>query len=228
MNKSDFRRKKLFVNQKLQGYALRRVVAYWLIYHVVLWHAMLFYHYMQHKFDVFSGAPPILFGELYGSFLRQHYSTFVCAMAIFPIIFWDMLRATHRVAGPLVRFQNALLQLARGEQVGRIQLRKGDLLTDMEDAFNKFIDSTGSTDEADASSAANVQREWKGSDTSSDVGELQSEYGQVFEDLQAMDAAVGDVRTEWFAPDGQAEARRSRVERDGLDASQNAGDQPDE
>jgi len=198
MSKPDSRRKKLFVNQKLQGYALRRVVAYWLIYHVVLWHAMLFYHYMQHKFDVFSGAPPILFGELYGSFLRQHYSTFVCAMAIFPIIFWDMLRTTHRVAGPLIRFQNALRQLARGEQVGRIQLRKGDLLTDMEDAFNTFIDSTGSTSDAALSSSddAQTQTQPQSSDASSEAGEPESEYDQIIKDLQATEVAVGGIRSE--------------------------------
>jgi len=51
-------------------------------------------------------------------------------LAVFPLILWDMMKVTHRVAGPLVRFGNTLKRLEQGEKVQEVRLRKGDLLVE--------------------------------------------------------------------------------------------------
>ncbi len=52
---------------------------------------------------------------------------------------WDVVRVTHRVAGPLVRFRECLKALSRGEHVPFVRIRKGDYLVDMERAFNEYL-----------------------------------------------------------------------------------------
>jgi methyl-accepting chemotaxis protein len=137
-------RKKVYVSRMIQGRLLQRLAMYWGLYHLVLWHTMFLYRCLQYRGELLAGGQPVPFAELYGGFVAQHYSVVVCALAVFPIVFWDMLRQTHRVAGPLVRFQNALRQLAAGEPVERIRLRKGDLVLELQDAFNEFLESAQS------------------------------------------------------------------------------------
>ena len=142
MAAKDSRRKKEFVNKKIQGKLLVRLAVYWIVYHVMLWHAMFLYRFMHYRGELLAGGRSLSFSQLYSQFVETHFSLIVCAVLVFPVILWDMLKLTHKVAGPLVRFQHALRQLGRGEYVERISLRKGDLLTDYQDAFNEFLDQT--------------------------------------------------------------------------------------
>lgn len=142
MAAKDHRRKKEFVNKKIQGKLLVRLAVYWIVYHVMLWHAMFLYRFMYYRGEVLAGGRSLSFSQLYSQFVETHFSLIVCAVLVFPVILWDMLKLSHKVAGPLVRFQHALRQLGRGEYVERISLRKGDLLTDYQDAFNEFLDQT--------------------------------------------------------------------------------------
>lgn len=137
------KRKKLFVNSRIQGRALLRIGLYWGLYHFVLWQAMFVYHYMEHRLQLMTtpGTVPMTFLELYSDFFARYRALVVCAIAVFPWILWDVLKTTHRVAGPLVRFQNTLNQLARGEKVPEMRLRKGDLLVELQDAFNRYLRS---------------------------------------------------------------------------------------
>jgi len=132
-------RKKLFVSRKIQGRMLLKLALYWGVYHLVLWHAMFVYRYLQYRADVLGGATQVPFAELYSTFVTQHYSMILCAVGLFPIIFWDMVKVTHRIAGPLVRFQNKLRDMKNGERPEPIKLRKGDLLVDLQDAFNEYV-----------------------------------------------------------------------------------------
>ena len=132
-------RKKLYVSHMIQGRMLLKLSLYWAVYHFVLWHAMFLYRYMQYRADVLGGATQVPFAELYATFLTQHYSLILCAIGLFPIILWDMVKVTHRIAGPLVRFQHTLRDLTTGLRVKPIKLRKGDMLVELQDIFNEYI-----------------------------------------------------------------------------------------
>jgi hypothetical protein len=134
-------RKKIYVNKLIQGRIIFRVFLYWAVYHIVLWHAMFLFRYVEYRGELLAGGRPMPFQELYGSFVLQHYSLAVCAAVVFPIILWDMLCFSHKVAGPLVRFQNVLAQLSRGEPVEKVRLRDGDLLIDFQNSFNAYLES---------------------------------------------------------------------------------------
>ena len=134
-------RKRLFVNREIQGRLLGRTALYWVLYHAVLWMAMFFYRYAEHRGAVMAGAEPRSFSNLYGQFVNEHYSMWFCAFAILPIVLWDLLKFSHRVVGPLVRFQRTLESLTAGESVAEVHLRRGDLLCDLQTTFNQYLAS---------------------------------------------------------------------------------------
>lgn len=133
-------RKKLFVSSRIQGRLLFRIGLYWVLYHVVLWHALFVYRYLQYRMNgaILQSALP--FRELYGQFVIDYYPVILCAVITLPVVVIDMLKMTHRIAGPLVRFQNALRDLVAGKPIEYVSLRKGDLLTDFQEEFNKYLD----------------------------------------------------------------------------------------
>jgi hypothetical protein len=132
-------RKRIFVNRLIQGGMLKRLACYWFVYHGVLWIALFFYRYAQYRGALLAGAPPQTFAELFGQFTQEHFSLWVCAIAILPIILWDALLFSHRVVGPLVRFQRVLENLTAGSPVGQVRLRNNDLLKDLQDTFNRYL-----------------------------------------------------------------------------------------
>ena len=134
-------RKKLFVNREIQGRLLARTTLYWVLYHAVLWMAMFFYRYAEHRGAVMAGAEPRSFSDLYGQFLHEHHALWFCAFAILPIVLWDLLKFSHRVVGPLVRFQHSLESLTAGETIHEVRLRNGDLLFDLQTTFNQYLAS---------------------------------------------------------------------------------------
>jgi hypothetical protein len=133
-------RKKTFVNTAIQGRIITRMAVYWVLYHIVLWHGMFLYRYLQYRSDVLSGGDAVPFRELYGQFVIDYYPMAICAMIILPAFMLDFVRLTHRIAGPLVRFRHALNDMMAGQTVEKVDLRKGDLLSEFQEAFNEFLD----------------------------------------------------------------------------------------
>lgn len=134
-------RKRLFVNRAIQGRLLGRTALYWVLYHGVLWLSLFMFRFAEYRGRVMAGATPRTFNDLYGQFVMDNYSLWICSLAILPIVLWDLLTFSHRVVGPLVRFQNALKSLTAGEQVSEIRLRDHDLLIELQDSFNAYLKS---------------------------------------------------------------------------------------
>ncbi len=132
-------RKRLFVNRAIQGHLLARTALYWMLYHGVLWMAMFFCRYAEHRGAVQAGASPRTFNELYSEFTHDNLSLWVCSLAILPVVLWDLLTVSHRIVGPLVRFQRTLESLTAGDPIAPVTLRKGDLLHDLQDSFNQYL-----------------------------------------------------------------------------------------
>jgi hypothetical protein len=123
----------MYVSRSIQGRMLGRFCAYWVVYHVFLVFALAMDALLSRKIHSFS--------QLGATLWQEHYWTLLILVAAFPIIFRDLLRTTQRLAGPLVRFEHVLKQMARGEHVEKVQLRKHDLLFDFQNAFNNFIET---------------------------------------------------------------------------------------
>lgn len=136
------KRTKIFVSREIQGRILGRLFKYWFLYNFAVWHALLLIDFERYGVPtLLTGGPGLNLYEYYREFAAQHVILLVVAVALAPFLLWDMLKLTHQIAGPLVRFRNTLQKMAIGEPVEKIELRKGDLLIEFQDAFNEFLAS---------------------------------------------------------------------------------------
>ena len=183
-------RKRLFVNREIQGRLLARTALYWMLYHGVLWMAMFLYRYAEHRGAVQAGAPLRPFADLYGQFVNEHYSMWVCAVAILPIVLWDLLKFSHRVVGPLVPFQRAIESLTAGEKVAEVRFRHGDLLSNLQTTFNQYLTSlrTMESDPRTMESDAELTAQTGNAPVPTIVAELIE--SQLAEELRQMDAEI--------------------------------------
>ena len=141
MVKLPFQRKKLFVSAGIQGKMALRFGLYWVIYHLCLWNGAFMYFFMRSRLSQLTGngEPMLSLSELYSRFLSDYLPLTMAATLLLPIVVYELIRQTHRIAGPLVRFSNVMKEMMAGKTVQPIKLREGDMLTDFEKLFNEFI-----------------------------------------------------------------------------------------
>ena len=60
----------------------------------------------------------------------------VSSLVILPLVVVDVLRLSHRFAGPMLRLRRAMRNLSEGKEVKLIQLRDDDFWQDFADDFN--------------------------------------------------------------------------------------------
>jgi hypothetical protein len=130
-----FQRKKVFVSWTIQGRTLGQLAIYWLLYNFLFWHVTFLIETLPSE-----GVPQPLF-ERYANFCSQHLVWLLCMFVVAPVILWDMVKLTHRVAGPLVRLERVVREMARGQRVNRITLRPHDMLGQFTEALNELIDA---------------------------------------------------------------------------------------
>lgn len=74
---------------------------------------------------------------------RQNFVFFTPMILAFlmlvPIFIVDMVRYSHRFAGPLYRFRQTIKAIIDGDEVPLVHLRKGDLMMEMQDEFNEML-----------------------------------------------------------------------------------------
>ena len=139
---SKFKRSKKLVNSGLQ---LRLIGAFGGVAAM----ACMFQVYLVHStlMPVISASdgPPDT-AELYGVLISNVVLTFA---VLFPLMLVVGILITHRVAGPIYRFEQHLGAIARGENPGVCRIRKGDELQSLCTAINAAMPAM--VDETDAS-----------------------------------------------------------------------------
>ncbi|MBR3604090.1 MAG: HAMP domain-containing protein [Elusimicrobiaceae bacterium] len=89
--------------------------------------------------DIFD-QHPVLLQPLYDHFPSLAYG-FIYKIIIY-VIFVILISAilSHRMAGPVYRFEQTCKAIAKGDFSQRVRLRKGDQFTELQDDFNKMMD----------------------------------------------------------------------------------------
>ncbi|MEZ4650060.1 MAG: hypothetical protein R3E97_14980 [Candidatus Eisenbacteria bacterium] len=82
--------------------------------------------------------------------LYLHATFWIPAVLAVILIVTDSIRTSHRIVGPLHRFNLALAQLRSGRIPDRIQLREGDHLMPMCERINEAIDEACARTQAQA------------------------------------------------------------------------------
>ncbi|HEY4761921.1 MAG TPA: hypothetical protein VIH42_15190 [Thermoguttaceae bacterium] len=128
MGNQKSKRKQLFVDPKVQGALIARVVLYWifclmtialmiLCVRIVIGPARLFY---THFSDMWFFYGPAV----------------IASFILLPLVVVDVIRLSNRFAGPLVRLRRSMQALARGEEVHPIEFRDSDFWQEFADEFN--------------------------------------------------------------------------------------------
>lgn len=131
--KEKYRRKKTFVSRAIQGRILWRFVFFYFAYNCFLLSVLV----LQ---QILTNSNPMPIAELVQSIWTTYFTTFMVVAAAIPVFLLDILKTTHRIAGPLVRFENSLLKMRSGEPIEPIRLRDHDMLHEFCDQFNAYIE----------------------------------------------------------------------------------------
>ena len=89
--------------------------------------------------DIFDKYP-VLLQPIYDTFPSIAFS-FIYKIIIY-VVFVVLISAivSHKMAGPVYRFEQTCKAIAKGDFSQRVHLRKGDQLMDLQDEFNKMMD----------------------------------------------------------------------------------------
>lgn len=125
------KRRQLFVDPKVQGALLARVIAYWALYMFAVAVLMLGWRVLTHT--------PAPFLTHVRNLWFDCVPMFAASCLLLPFLATDIVRLSNRFCGPLVRVRDGLRGLVRGENVSSVQFRKDDFWQDMGDEFNAVL-----------------------------------------------------------------------------------------
>jgi hypothetical protein len=109
---------------------------YLLIYLFIVWHVSFFFDLIQASA---SGGTQRSTAELYIAYFGKHQALLYTLVLILPIFSYDLLKFSHRIAGPLVRCRTLMRDMADGKFVPEFKPRKYDFMRDLFEAFNALI-----------------------------------------------------------------------------------------
>lgn len=149
-------RRKFLVDRRVQGALAWRVVIYWAI---SLWGIFCVLAAVPIVLSVWFGFEngPTL-GELLARTWRGYWPSLAASLLILPGIVWDVIRLSHRFAGPMIRFRRAMRDLADGKPVAPLKFRDGDFWSDLASDFNDLAERVQSRAEnCDASASDGLE-----------------------------------------------------------------------
>ena len=139
MSVRNHKRSTRYVNSFLQGHLMWRMVIYWLVYNAALILVIGGEKLVWLVPDLITGELSFNFGEFFATFFVES-RTLLVSMAVFcPLLIWDMMKYSHRIAGPLYRFRKAMEDHLAGEELQAVTLRDDDLLKEFQLTFNEFV-----------------------------------------------------------------------------------------
>lgn len=127
-------RKQMFVDAKVQGALLLRVVIYWLVGLLVVSQLLIYWKILA--------SPPRPFLEYLSleSLWEEHGAVILASLVMLPIFLVDALVMSNRFAGPSYRIRRSIRELAAGMAIERLNLRRKDYWQEAADDVNALSD----------------------------------------------------------------------------------------
>jgi hypothetical protein len=127
-NNNKALRKKLFVDVKVQGALIARVIVYWVL-------CLFTIALMLLCWDIVTG-PARVFYLHFDDMWFFYGPAAVASLLLLPLVIVDVIRVSNRFVGPLLRLRRSMRALARGNDVEPIEFRNNDFWHDFADEFN--------------------------------------------------------------------------------------------
>jgi hypothetical protein len=129
------KRKTKLIDKSVQGQLVIRVFAYWTMCMWGMFCLLAGVPIVLSWFVSSAGAPTA--SQLILQTGRMFWPALFASSLMLPLLLLDVVRVSHRFAGPMYRLRNALRDVADGKQVAPIKFREGDFWCDMADEFNR-------------------------------------------------------------------------------------------
>jgi len=126
-------RKRLIIDSKVQGALLRRCIVHWVIFGLAALVLLLPLHILGRGID-----GPLSVGL--ASMWDQYKLLILVVVVIMPAFLYDLVKLSHRFAGPITRLRNEMRRAARGERVKPVHFRENDFWQEVADEFNALIE----------------------------------------------------------------------------------------
>ena len=132
--KPTFQRRTIFIKKSLQ---MRYMVL--IVTCVLCGLAIMTLELIATLNDLFD-AYPVLMQPIYDEFIPI-VADFFYKIAIYVLLVIIISAiVSHKMAGPVYRFEQTCKAIAKGDFSQRVHLRKGDRLMELQDEFNKMMD----------------------------------------------------------------------------------------
>lgn len=130
----QFKRRTIFIKKKLQFSYMLLIILSVLAGLLIMAFELTFT--LNDIFDKY----PVLLQPIYDVFPSIAFG-FIYKIVIY-VIFVVLISAivSHKMAGPVYRFEQTCKAIAKGDFSQRVHLRKGDQLMDLQDEFNHMMD----------------------------------------------------------------------------------------
>jgi hypothetical protein len=126
-----FKRRQLFVDPKVQGSLILRVVLYWIMCLVTVTLTLLCWRVATGPIQPFS----VHFDAMW-----YHFGpALVASLLLLPVVVYDVLEISNRFCGPLFRLRRCVRALGRGEHVDPISFRDDDFWKEFAQEFNTLL-----------------------------------------------------------------------------------------
>jgi hypothetical protein len=132
-----YKRKRLWIHGAFQARLLARLVVYLLVLVALVWHACFVFEMLPGLVDSNNLGAGI--GGLYLQCLGRQKPLLLALLVTLPAALYDLLRFSHRIAGPLYRCQRVMEEMAAGRAVPEFAPRGGDHMPEFFEAFNALI-----------------------------------------------------------------------------------------
>jgi nitrate/nitrite-specific signal transduction histidine kinase len=131
-------RKKTFVDPKVQGSLVRRLVVHWLSFLLV---ASLVSFCLQVLSNPFRS-----FGEHVQQLWWTHGPFLLVMVFLLPVFVLDTIKLSHRFVGPIYRLRQTILEIAQGDPPPRLKFRDFDFWQGLAEDFNRMVDQLTTRD----------------------------------------------------------------------------------
>jgi len=141
------RRKKKFVDRKVQGRLILGIAIHWLLYFVLILCTIPMWHILT--VSGFSEPFPVVLAESWGSMTP----VFLFLAAVLPIFIWETVKFSNRFVGPMYRLHKTIRSINAGEPFQPIHFREDDFWHDVADDFNAMMKKLSENEVAAAEEA---------------------------------------------------------------------------
>lgn len=125
-------RKKTFIDAKVQGALVRRLVFHWLAFIAVASLVAFCLQVLSNPFRPLQEHVQQLWWT-HGPFL-------LVLFFMLPAFIVDTIKISHRFAGPIYRLRSTIRSLAQGDKFKPVKFREIDFWQDLADDFNRMVE----------------------------------------------------------------------------------------